>query len=82
MDDGHDPPPFLLRILFKVDEMVAVKCADGSHSQALRDRFFRMAAFGTQRVNGLNAQPRPVGSNSLPIGLASACSKTLAAVAQ
>lgn len=38
MDDGHDPTPFLLRILLKVDEMVAVKCADGSHSQALRDR--------------------------------------------
>jgi hypothetical protein len=38
MDNGHDPPLFLLLILFKVDEMVTVKCADGSHSQALRDR--------------------------------------------
>jgi hypothetical protein len=38
MDDGHDPPPFLVLILFEVDEMVTVKSADGSHSQALRDR--------------------------------------------
>jgi hypothetical protein len=38
MDDGYDPPPFLVLILFEVDEMVPVKCADGSHSQALRDR--------------------------------------------
>lgn len=36
MNDGHDPPPFLVLILFEVDEMVTVECADGSHSQALR----------------------------------------------
>jgi hypothetical protein len=41
MDDGHDPPPFLRRIFFEVDEVVTVKCADGSHSQALRDRVFQ-----------------------------------------
>jgi hypothetical protein len=38
MDDGHDPPPSLVLILFEVYEMVTVECADGSHSQALRDR--------------------------------------------
>lgn len=41
MDDSNDPPPFLRRIFFEVDEVVTVKCADGSHSQALRDRVFQ-----------------------------------------